>query len=295
MKFWHILLVILVALGAGYAGSKISSETGVAVQKKESVYERVMRTGVLRCGYAQWPPVVLIKDAKNGQMFGFAPDIIHEMAEGLSWKVEWVEETGWDSFIEGLKTDRFDMFCGVLWENAARAREMSFSRPIAFSAMHLYTRAGDTRFDDDLSILNAPEYKLATMDGETSSIIAKKFFPEAQTVSIPALADGAQLFLQVANGKADGVFLEPGLAREFSNKNPDKIRQATKQPFSLFPIVFGIKKESDSRMVDTVNSALGEMINQGRVNDLITKYEPDTSIYMPLAKPYEYSEPEPLK
>jgi polar amino acid transport system substrate-binding protein len=295
MRFWHFVLVVLIALGAGFGGAKLATKATVSTAQTESVYERVMRTGVLRCGYAQWPPTALIKDAKTGHMFGFGPDIINEMAENLGWKVEWAEETGWDNFIQGLKNDRFDMFCGIIWENATRGREMSFSQPIAYSALHLYTRLDDKRFDEDVSILNAPEFKLATMDGEMSSVIAKKFFPDAQTVSLPAMSDGAQLFLQVADGKADGVFLEPGLAQEFANKNPDKIRQATKEPFSIFPITFGLKKEADVRMMDTVNSALGEMINQGRVNELITKYEPDTSIYMPLAKPYQYSQPEPLK
>ena len=61
----------LLALLMGYAGAWIAMpKTASQVEaKKETAYERVTRTGVLRCGYATWPPNVM-KDPNTGKVSG---------------------------------------------------------------------------------------------------------------------------------------------------------------------------------------------------------------------------------
>ena len=294
MKFWSYVLVVLLALGAGYAGSKLGTRGPTAAAEAESVYDRVMRTKTIRCGYAQWPPAMLVKDANTGKITGIFHEIAEEMAVNLNLKIEWAEETGWGAFIEGLQSNRFDMFCAPLWQNAERGRLISYSRPLSYSASHVYARAGDMRFDNDLSLLNAPEYKIATLDGEMSSIIARKFFPRAQTVSLPQLSDITQVMLDVVGGKADVTFMDPSIAKAFASKNPGMIRQATRIPYNIFPNVFGFRI-GEEKFKGMIDSALGEMLNQGRIDKITEKYEPDRSIFMPVAKPYIYVEPAPLK
>lgn len=260
---------------------------------KESAYDRVIRTGTLRCGYALWPPTAMAKDPKTGEMTGIFVEIAEEMAENLNVKLEWTEETGWGSFIESLQSNRFDLFCAPLWRNAERGRLISYTVPLAYSALHLYARAGDERFDKDIAILNSADYKLATMDGEMSQIVARRFFPNAQQVSIPQLGDITQLVMDVATGKADAVFLEPSLAYDFAKKNPGKIRQVTKEPYQVFPDSFGMLI-GEEKFKDMIDSALIEMMNQGAVDRIIEKYEPDRSIFMPVQKPYVYIAPKTL-
>jgi polar amino acid transport system substrate-binding protein len=253
---------------------------------RESVYDRVMRTGVIRCGYAVWPPTMILKDPNTGIISGIFPEIMETAATMMNLKVEWVEETGWGSFIESLKSDRFDVFCAPLWVNAQRGKLITYSVPLTYSALHFYARADDRRFDQNLDILNSPEFTLATMDGEMSQMIANNKFPNAKQNSIPQLGDITQLLLAVSDGKADGVFLEPSLANDFEKKNPGKIRQITKTPYQIFPNVFGLRMDQPE-MKMALDSALTEMINQGTIDRIIEKYEPDRSVFMPLAKPYQ--------
>ena len=170
---------------------------------------------------------------------------------------------------------------------------LSYTVPISYSATHFYTRVDDKRFDADLSILNDPRYRLAIMDGEMSDTIARKIFPKASTEAIPQLADITQLLLSVSVGKADGVFLEPSLARDFARANPGKIRQATKKPFAVYPNSFGLKI-GETKMQEMMDNALIEMLARGDIDRITTQYEPDRSIFMPVAKPYEFVEPAPL-
>jgi ABC-type amino acid transport substrate-binding protein len=296
MKLSHLGLVVLIAVLAGFGGGKLASTTlqNNAMVAQESTYDRVLRTDTIRCGYALWPPHLLTKDANTGRVQGAVVDIVEEMGRNLGLKIEWTEETGWGNFIEALESKRFDMFCAPLWQNAQRGKRVNFTVPIAYSALHLYVRKDDHRFDDGLEKLNAPEMKLATMDGEMSQIIANKRFPLAQQVSIPQLGDVTQLLLSVADGKADGVFLEPSLAKDFSAKNMGKIRQATTAPYQVFANTFGILL-GEEKFTHMINSALLEMLNQGAIDATLSKHMPDRSIFMPVVKPYTYIEPAPLQ
>ena len=98
--------------------------------KKESAYERVMRTGVLKCGYALWPPHMLTKEANTGEIKGLMPDLMQILSKKLDLKLEWTEETGWGSFIESLKSNRVDVFCAGVWRNAERGRYISYVEPL---------------------------------------------------------------------------------------------------------------------------------------------------------------------
>ena len=291
----NLIVVALVGALVAYATVRwtaTSDTTGVSAQ--ESAFERVMRTKTLRCGYALWPPKAVMKDPKTGELKGIFVDIAEAMAQALDLKLVWAEETGWGSYIESLSANRFDVFCAPLWRNAERGKLISYTTPLAYSAMHFYVRKNDTRFDADLSILNNPQYKLATMDGEISHMVARRFFPKAQQLSIPQLADISQLLLNVDTGKADGVFLEPSLALDYSLKNPGKIKQVTKEPYQVFPNSFGVLL-GEAKLKEMLDSALVELINQGEIDRIIARHEPDRSIFMPVQKPYVYVEPTPLK
>ena len=296
MKAGHIILVIVLALLAGYAGARLSPapQTQVAAHSDQPAFDRVMKTGTIRCGYAMWPPAAIYKDPATGELSGAFVEIMNEAASNMNLKVEWVEETGWGSFIEGLETNRFDVFCAPLWRNAERGLRVGYTVPLAYSALHFYTRADDTRFDDDLDVLNDGQYKLSVMDGEMSHIVARKFFPAAQQVSIPQMGDVSQLFLNVSTGKADGVFSETSLAKDFSDKNPGQIRQVTKEPYNVYPDSFGVRL-GEVKLQQALDSALLEILNQGEMDRIIGRFDPDRSIFMPVARPYEFIAPPPLK
>lgn len=295
MKAAHWIAVMLVALFCGYlsAGFAFKAPTTIA-ENTNAAYDRVMQTGEIRCGYALWPPSAILKDPATGKLTGIFVDIFEEAAASMNLKVVWAEETGWGSYIESLESKRFDVFCAPLWRNAEKGMRVAYSVPLFYSALHFYARQGDNRFDDNLNILNDPAYKLATMDGEISAITADNFFPKAEKVSIPQLGDITQLFLSVGMGKADGVFLEPSLARDYADNNPGKIRQVTKEPFSVYPNSYGVLI-GETKLQSALDSALIEMLNQGKIDKIIEKYEPDRSIFMPVAKNYTYIAPAPLK
>jgi hypothetical protein len=78
-----------------------------AVYAQDTVYDRVMKSQTIRCGYGLWS-VYLHKDPNTGKMGGIYYDYMEALGKNLGLKIEWTEEVGWGDYIAGLKGDRFD-------------------------------------------------------------------------------------------------------------------------------------------------------------------------------------------
>ncbi len=283
MKVFHTALVAgLVAIVAAYGTVKMVGPVtnGTAThteEKKESVYERVMRTSTLRCGYYVWPPY-MTKDPNTGQLSGVFYDLMGAVAKSLSLKIEWVEETGLASFITALQTNRFDAYCSAVGPLPARAREADFSVPVLFFPIYAFARADDARFDQDIHLANDPSVILSTQEGEATSIIARTMFPKAKVFELQQLSSPAELFENVRVKKADLVFTDITSFREYDKVNTGKLKVVEMaEPLSVIPFTIGLKRgEHDFRQM--INWALLDLKNNGIAETIYQKYRLDPKI-----------------
>ncbi|MFZ2620648.1 MAG: transporter substrate-binding domain-containing protein [Alphaproteobacteria bacterium] len=283
----NAIITIAIALLATFVGVKVFAPAGGAAAAKETAYERVMRTGVLRCGYGMWPPHMLIKDPQTGKVGGIMHDIVEDMASRLSLKVEWAEETGWGNWIEAMRSGRFDAFCAGNWMTAERGRYVSYlTPPLFYNPVYAYVRVDETRFDAyDFTTINRPDIKISAQDGEMSDLIAKKYFPLAQAVNIPQLADLNDILLNVAMKKADIVFNEASFVNGFLAQNPGKLKKLSDKPFNIFSLALSIPQE-ENRLKGMMETALTEMQGQGVIEKIVRSYEPDPGIILMPQPPY---------
>lgn len=77
---------------------------------KETAYDRIMKSGEIRCGYAISPPA-MVQDPNTGEISGMDYDIWQEIGKELGVKIVWPEEAGWGNYITGLNSGRYDAFC----------------------------------------------------------------------------------------------------------------------------------------------------------------------------------------
>ncbi len=143
-----------------------------------SVFDRIMETKTLRCGYIVYPPS-LIKDVNTGAFSGISYDIITRLAKDLGLNVEWKEEVGPASMIEGLNTGRYDLMCTSVWTDSLRGTVALFTTPVYYTAMNVYARTGDNRFNGNLAAINSPSITIATLDGGLAARIASEDYPLA--------------------------------------------------------------------------------------------------------------------
>ncbi len=265
--------------------SAAAFKSTICAAEKESLYDRVMRTGTVRVGYSVYNPIV-IKDPNTGNLSGIGIDAFKKAAENLQLKAEFVEEVPWGSMIEGLISDRYDVIL-YLWVNSTRARMVDFSIPLLYSPVYAYARPDDHRFDSGLNqAMKDSSIKIAAIDGEMSAIIAKADYPDHATEQLPQNADVSQMLLTVSTKKADVYFGEPNLVLSFLAHNKDAVKNVTpNKPLRIFgnTVMF---KRNEMEFKNMLNRALEELLNSGYIDQLIKKYEPFPGSLYPIALPY---------
>ena len=258
----------------------------VAANAEESAYERVMRTKTLRCGYILGVAPEMMKDANTGKLSGISYDLIEEIGKRLDLKIDWSEEVGFGTMTAGLKAGRYDAVCFTLYRDTRRAPVGDFTVPLFYNAQGMFVRTDDTRFDKDKSLADKPAITIATVDGEMSQYIAAQDFPNAQTLSLPQSTDLAQMLENVATRKADVAFVNTLVALGYMKSNPGKLKEIhADSPIRVFSHGFLFDK-GQYDLVKTIDITLEEMLDQGFVDKVLTKYDPQSKAYMRLKKPY---------
>ena len=289
--YLHIIAVAVIVFALGnffYAHPEERAAASVSKDgaQKESVYDRVMRTKTIRCGYHIWEPF-LTKDINTGQMSGIYFDYMQQLGEVLSLKIEWVEETGFGPHVEALKNNRFDMMCAGDYQNGARGRYIDYTAPILYVALGIMVRADDKRFDHDISLLNDDGIKLSSVEGTTPFIVGNRDFPKSQKITQPESQDLMIPLMDVAGCKADAAITGLPLAFRFMAANPGKLRQVPMDhPIRLFGSSLSLK-QNEVAMQNMINNATRELMYSGAIEAIIKKHEKYPGSFYRVSRPYQ--------
>jgi len=280
-----IYLSFILLLSIAFLSSCTSSVGSTQNTNRQSTYDRVINSGKIRCGYVIYPPGC-IKDPNTGKLSGIGVESIELISNKLGLKVEWTEELGWGTMLEGLETGRYDMIATPVWTNANRAKKIVFSNPLFYSPVFVFARKGDDRFKNHWEKINTPKVTISTVDGGTVEVIAQADFPLATKISMPEMTDIAHQLLNVATGKADITFAESTIANGYMRSNPGTVESINpEKPIRVFASswMFSRGEYEFKAMLDTV---LDEIINSGSMDKIIDKYEKAPHEIYRLARPY---------
>jgi len=254
-----------------------------ASANKETAYERVTRTGVIRCGYINWMPVIA-KDTVSKEMRGYWPEIMEAIAASMQLKIEWTEELNLGTYLQDLNNGRYDLECGGGWPNAARGKFIYYSNPIVYSPLVPFVRADDARFDGGIGTLNRSDVVAAVVDGDTSQIIRRDRFPQMKELSLPQVSTINEYFLAVMTGKADITFSDYTGALDYMKNNPGKIKPLPYM-LRLVPQNIGVPI-GDNKLLNMLNTATLQLQTDGTFDRILGKYG-DSLKLLRIAKPYE--------
>ena len=279
MKLTHLALVILLSAGTAFAVGKYAAPQSATQPSaaKETAYQRVMRTGTIRCQYLLYPKFIE-RDPNTQKLSGLYVDFIEEMGRRLGLKIDWAEETGISNAFLGLDTGRFDVVCVPFSLTPGRARITEFSKPVLFYPTYAYVRADDTRFDNNLNAVNDPNVTIAVLEGEMAQTIAAEDYPKAKVMTLPNLTDIAQVMLSVAVGKADIMLTEPSTAEPFLENNPGKLKRIAAPPIRLHEGGVSVAV-GEEELKSLLNSTIDTMFSSGYVERLFIKSEKDKDLY----------------
>lgn len=248
----------------------------------ETAYERVMRTGTLRCGYVAWPPFFDV-EPNTGKVIGFNVDVVNGIAGFLDLRVEYIPVVVGQQ-VQDLNSGRVDAVCGDGPWLLGTVKYLDYAQPYYYQGSYLYGRADESRIKT-LADLNQKTITFIGMDGDVSSDLAPRRFPQATLRSLSTMADSAQLLTEVVSGKADIVILDSQSADRYMKNNPGKIKLLFKNPIAVQGASFSVKKGEDD-LLRMLSGAVLVALNNGLVDDVIAHYDPKHTLYLEVTTPY---------
>ena len=278
MKKFLLSLLLLTLAAPAWAGDN---------KDKESAFDRIIRTGTIKCGYFTFPPLS-IKDANSGKLSGITVDIFNQAAKNMGLKVDWAEEVSFAGLIPGLQTKRYDAVCTPMWPTAARGREVAFITPEFYAALGVWVRADDKRFTNNIDAINSPSVTIVGIDGQIEQSVHDEQFPNAAFYSLPGGTDFSQEMMDIVSKKADVTFVDKAAGALFEERHPGKIKNITKTPLRVFPFSIAVQGE-EIRLKNMLDVAIQELHNTGYIERKLQQYDP-AHHFLPVAAPYKSSE-----
>ncbi len=238
----------------------------------ETTYERVLRTGVIRCAYISWQPYS-VKDANHPDQppQGSSVDIMTALADRLDLRIDWVEEIGWGTIGEGFATGRYDAVCTQMWPDAPKMRNFQLGIAMFYSELYPYAvpSVAATLSESDL---NRPQTRIAVVDGALTDRVAGAAYPKATLIRLTPTTGSAEFYLTLTTKKADIIISDADeiAAQEKAGLSALAI-VPTSTPVRVLPHVFAFPGE-DLRFAAMMNNGLVLLRDEGFFNIIKARY-----------------------
>jgi ABC-type amino acid transport substrate-binding protein len=266
------LALVLAAIALLISYTKPPAPSTDKPATEETTFQAMQRSGVLKCGYYLFPPMVM-RDPNTKELSGLAVDLMNYIARQASIKVEWAEEVDFGTWVAGLQAKRFDAVCAPLWPDIAGSMEVLFTQPMFYASIKAYARSTDHRFDNNLQAINSPDVTVSVIDGNVTRDLAVAHFPKAKLLGVAANAGNGAAAQNVLTNKADIFLWDDNGVHEFMKSNPNSLRDvAPNQPVKVMPFALPVRSD-DHRLRDFLNNALESMENDGTIRKLIDQWE----------------------
>jgi len=256
-----------------------------AHEDKESVFDRILRSGKIECGYYVFPPVTNLN--AEGELEGLSVDMMNEIASRAGLEVEWKEEISFGNWAPALQSDRFDLVCTPMWPEIPMTRTVYFSEPMFFAGLSPMVRVNDKRFhDENFDRLNKGDVKFVTLEGNAIDTLTRATFPNAKIYSMPSTTDGPTMLQEIVTKKADATLLDRNGEIYYNKNNPVKLKLVQKEnPVKVQPFTLVIRR-GEHDLLHFVDNAIRELRNDKTIDRLLEKWEPEPFTYLRASIPY---------
>ncbi len=263
------LLFILMLLGAVLllAACGDSSEDTVTEEDveetgaEEDLWAKVQEEGTLVIGTEGTYPPFTFHD-ESGELTGFDVEIAREVADRLGVEAEFLE-TQWDGMFAGLDSGRFDMVANQVGIREDRLESYDFSDPYITSSAVLVTSTDETEitsFED--------------LEGKTSAQSLTSNYADIAT-EYGAELTGVEGFNQaielLVSDRVDATVNDRISVLDFLKQRPDAPIQIADVSEEASQSGLQFRKDSGA-IVDEVNKALAEMIEDGTYEEISQKW-----------------------
>ena len=209
---------------------------------------------------AQFPPYEMTTD--DGGFEGIDVEIATAIAEKLGLELD-ILDMDFDSALLAVQQGKSDIVMAGVTVNEDRQLVMDFTDSYATGVQVIIVKEGS-----DVTIDNMGEGLIGTQRGTTGNIYCTDDYGEEHVM---AYDDGFTAVQALMNGQVDCVVIDNAPAQEFVKNNAGLTILDTEYANEDYAI--GLNK-GNTALLDTINTALNELISDGTVQTIIDKYIP---------------------
>ena len=253
------------AEGTDTAGDTAEETTGTETAGDETTATESTGTlttvteGVLTMSTnAAFPPYEMTDD--NGNIIGIDADIAAAIAEKLGLELE-ILDMDFDAALLAAQQGKSDIVMAGVTVNEDRLAVMDFSETYANGVQVIITQEGS-----DVTIDNLGEKMIGTQRGTTGNIYCTDDYGEDHVI---AYDNGITAVQALVNGQIDCVVIDKAPAESFVAVNPGLTILDTEYVTEDYAIGFA---KGNTALVDAVNGALSELIEDGTVQSIVDTY-----------------------
>jgi len=236
---------------------------GSTAAHAEDSLAKIKQLGEIRIANTQSsPPWSYIDDKNNAD--GYDVAIANEVAKRIGVpKVVFVADT-FKNFVEGLKTNKYDMVMNDLTPTTERKLQVDFSAPYGVEEFRIFVMDKNTDIHERADLAGK---SIGVTTGSSNESWSRQHLTESE---IRTYDNGGMVFNDLAVGRIDVAVSSwfSGVNYKKANNIPLK---AVGEPLTYQLSAAAIPKGHDS-LKAAVDKAIGEMIADGTIDNFTKKY-----------------------
>lgn len=243
-----------------------SSSSETAAEETGKIAE-IKKAGVLVMGTASgYPPYEFVSMENVGDVIGIDVAFGQAIADELGVELK-VQDMVFSELITSLAEDKCDIAIAGMKETEERAKTIDFSDVYISDEQCMIIRKEDADLYTDLEDFTGK--RIGVEMGSSSEELAKTEIPE---VNLNSLAKIADLFMELKNGKIDGIVTSRIVGRQYVVSNDDLTTCDTvKFNNSEKKLSCGIAKGNED-LVELVNEVIKKCQDDGSFDAWIEEY-----------------------
>ncbi|WP_461611395.1 transporter substrate-binding domain-containing protein [Cytobacillus kochii] len=251
-KQWILLSVLLVLIGGFLAGCGSSEEAGGDSDKKTLV----MGTS------ADYPPFEYIDTAQGEEIIGIDADIAKAVTEKLGYNLE-IKDMDFGGLIQALNSEQVDFVASAMSATDERKENVDFTEIYYTSKHMIISKEGS-------GIETAEDLEGKTVGVQLGSIQETKANDLAEEIDMKVESRNRipEIIQEIKAGRFEAAIIEDTVAQGFLEKEKDLGGVTIEDADGGYAIAL----PKGSELTEEFNKALQEMIDNGEIEDIITKW-----------------------
>lgn len=220
---------------------------------------RLRAAGLVRVGITGTSPPWTLFD-KDHRPAGYDVAVAREIARRIGISEAVFVPDAFKNFVEGLKTDKYDLVLNDLSPTPQRAEQVDFGRPYGVEDFRLFVR------EDDGTIQGLEDLKgkvVGVTTGTNNETWARAHIPGAE---VRGYDNGSLIFRDLSLGRIDAVLISHFGGLRYAQANGLAVREAS-APLTYQVFAPAMAKDQPE-LKAAVDRAIGDMIADGTIDRL---------------------------